>query len=296
MTEWKEFRIEEPLELLAVLEKVSSSYAFVYRGQSSYDWGLIPKLQRLLGPDCKPQDVVMWECAIVQNFRRHAGSHISLVQAECLKTMLGTLMLMQHYGAPTRFLDWTFSPWVAAYFATRENLSQDGVIWAFDRDLLSRDAGWQADNDLSEEQIARYSKDFDCLTSAVNVSDWCKKSILDIPVLTTLNYEFADPRISAQQSLFTLCGTIGANHGEELAKRLPIDRRLKIIVPASIKKDLCYLLWKMNVGALTLFPGLDGVGQFVNDAVRCHLSVDHIGIAWLLRETNDGRDLGLLSR
>ncbi len=292
MADWHELRISTPIELLTVLEKASDSYALVYRGQSC-DWDLAPKIQRLLSPVDGPHNIALWESAIIQNFRRHAGSYISLVQAECLKTMLGTLMLMQHYGAPTRFLDWTFSPWVAAYFATRENLSDDGVIWAFDRDLLSRDLKCGIDESVPSEQIEEHLRNFNCLTAATTISEWCRKSPLDIPVLTTLNYDFADPRISAQQSLFTFSGTIGANHGDELAKRLPADRRFKMIVPASIKQDLSHLLWKMNVSALSLFPGLDGVGQFVSDAVRCHLPIDHIARAWILRETNDGRDLGL---
>jgi hypothetical protein len=39
-------------------------------------------------------------------------------------------MLMQHYKAPTRLLDWSYSPYLAAYFACSSNPNIDGAIWA----------------------------------------------------------------------------------------------------------------------------------------------------------------------
>ena len=39
------------------------------------------------------------------------------------------LALMQHHGAPTRLLDFTWSPYVAAFFALERTLG-DGVVWA----------------------------------------------------------------------------------------------------------------------------------------------------------------------
>jgi hypothetical protein len=39
------------------------------------------------------------------------------------------LALMQHHGAPTRLIDFTWSPYVAAFFALERTLT-DGVVWA----------------------------------------------------------------------------------------------------------------------------------------------------------------------
>ncbi|ELY91195.1 FRG domain-containing protein [Natrinema altunense] len=50
------------------------------------------------------------------------------------------LAIAQHYGLPTRLLDWSFSPLVAAYFATRSgDTEHDGAIWALDYRKLHAD-------------------------------------------------------------------------------------------------------------------------------------------------------------
>lgn len=51
---------------------------------------------------------------------------------------LGWFALMQHYGGPTRLLDWTYCPFVGIYFALREpSCNQEHfALWAIDLDWL----------------------------------------------------------------------------------------------------------------------------------------------------------------
>ena len=44
---------------------------------------------------------------------------------------------------------------------------------------------------------------------------------------------------------------------------------IKIVVPEHLKKMLQQRLFLMNVGALSLFPSIDGVGRHISEAIQC---------------------------
>ncbi len=104
---------------------------YVYRGVANKDWGLETSLIRL-GPSC-----VDVEGPLLRNFAKYAkpGEIPS-------NTLWFQLAVAQHHGLPTRLMDWSVSPKVAAHFATyeEEHFDKDGAIWCVDvvraRELL----------------------------------------------------------------------------------------------------------------------------------------------------------------
>jgi hypothetical protein len=71
-------------------------------------------------------------------FRQRARLHLTSVPAD--EDLLGWLTLMQHYGAPTRLTDWTYSPFVALFFAYQAipagSGAQDAAIWMLNAPLI----------------------------------------------------------------------------------------------------------------------------------------------------------------
>lgn len=52
------------------------------------------------------------------------------------------LFLAQHYGLPTRLLDWTYNPLIALYFACCSNFDKDGIVYQsyqFSRKVFNED-------------------------------------------------------------------------------------------------------------------------------------------------------------
>src|SRR5437763_363480 len=106
---------------------------FVYRGVANEEWGLETSLQRL-GPAYK--DV---EGPLLRSFAKYAKPGEIPSNSLWFK-----LAVAQHHGLPTRVLDWSVAPKVAAHFATyeEEHFDKDGAIWCVDvvraRELLPK--------------------------------------------------------------------------------------------------------------------------------------------------------------
>ena len=105
----------------------NSEQAF-WRGHGNAEWLLIPHVFRT---DPEHPEVPKYdECALIGNFQVRAPtrSHTKTPEPD---DYFGWLFLAQHYGLPTRLLDWTENPLVALYFAVLEQEeASDGCIWA----------------------------------------------------------------------------------------------------------------------------------------------------------------------
>lgn len=113
---------------------------WLFRGQGDSTWPLTPGLLR---PQNGIRDPRAYEASMLDTLRRHlkdktfAPEHL-LDGADAARTYL--LPLAQHYGALTRFLDWSLSPLVAAAFAASCCLrlrSKVMSVFAFARPRLS---------------------------------------------------------------------------------------------------------------------------------------------------------------
>ena len=95
----------------------------IYRGMAEQSWDLIPSLNRVCGHD------LSLETQVFRSFRKYGYAELAEYSG-----FWKLLPVAQHHGLPTRLLDWTYSPLVAAHFATEDTscYDRDGVIWCLD--------------------------------------------------------------------------------------------------------------------------------------------------------------------
>ena len=250
---------------------------YVFRGLSSADYALEAGITRFVG------GTGQWELEghLLRNFLKYAQQDIEIPKSPYYR-----LAIAQHHGLPTRLIDWTYSPAVAAFFATGGRRDADGVIWAVDYvrvherlpdalrrvlDRLNTDL-FDADllDDVTRQLLDRYSDEvggsprggvlemFDMLEA---IEAFVAEQSDDYVVF--FEPPAIDQRIVNQAALFSSQSNPTVAMDAWLERRPELYRR--IIVPAERKTEFRDRLDQWNVNRRTLFPGLDGIASWLTD-------------------------------
>lgn len=97
----------------------------IFRGVGKVSYQLVPSLGRVQSADKTSLPAV--ERRMVRLFREGARPYLQQQPANEWEW----LALAQHHGLPTRLLDWTTNPLVAAYFAVEKEGDDTSAIWTF---------------------------------------------------------------------------------------------------------------------------------------------------------------------
>jgi hypothetical protein len=221
---------------------------YVFRGVSNTAYKLETALIRLGG------DFAKLEPHLLRNFRKYA--HRDIVEQD---TLWHWLSLAQHRGLPTRLLDWTVSPLVAAHFATAnlERYDIDGAIWAVNylkaHEMLPAELKAVLDQEGADyftvgmlSQVVDSLKALDALAPSQFVVFFEPPSM--------------DDRIVNQFALLSVM----PDSREVLDVWLDAYPEMwrKIVIPAGLKWEVRDKLDQANITERVLFPGLDGLSKW----------------------------------
>jgi len=240
LTHWRDYKI--------FVERFSENWAF--RGQAYSSWVLNNAIERTAFIHYHKGI----EIDFVSEFQRGARNYLS--KDETPGHLIEWLALMQHHGAPTRLLDLTKSPYIAAYFAfefCEEKQDQNVAVWGFNIHYLKNKA-----LDILSDEFGEALKD--------------NKNLINEDLFEKIFYQNnknlvfpvepfrMNKRYSLQQSVFISTGIsdvplMDQLHflGDSMEQTV-----VKIEIPGTCKNEALRELHQMNLHRASLFPDLDG--------------------------------------
>ncbi|MDE5418007.1 FRG domain-containing protein [Labilibaculum sp. DW002] len=214
--------ISEYLEIINNLDD-----DFIFRGQTS-DWELVPKIGRNSVNELGYEDWETLEDDLLDKFIRE----VSLLLDKEPERKIDWLILGQHYGLPTRLLDWTSNPLKALFFACTDRFDDNGILY-----LLSPNG---FNEDSLDGKFNFYEKGFNVFYPKLN-----------------------NERIALQEGCFIIY-PLPKNTSElvEINKQnFPndIDDMKKLTVPSIYKRKLLKELNVLGINHKTMFSGVEGI-------------------------------------
>lgn len=234
---------------------------WIFRGHTDAAWKLETTLERQLrGIRPKQGSVSTLEGGLLRRFKRQAHHHLDDVPEP--NSWLEWLALMQHHGAPTRLLDFTYSFFVGLYFAIEEG---DGpyALWAMDSDYLRV----QAEAAVGSETWQRVVLDPNLQEPATFEALFVRSRERRLPLVLPVNPYRFNERLAIQQGIFLCPGDVTRGFESNLTEMLNStkrrDRIIKCVIPLNRtnRREVIRHLYRMNVTRASLFPSLDGFAR-----------------------------------
>jgi len=269
-------KLESPAALIELAESLTPSLRsqeapirWAFRGQSQAYGTLVPSFQRIFSEKRYAGAAEMMERDLIKTFRVHYEKLKDRTHDMPQPYQIGEgfdlrcLSTMQHYGVPTRLLDWTSHFWTAVYFACTGDPSKDAELWIYNRDYFFEPST------LAPEFLSLLQP------STNNVSPNIEPDLLSwryANLIVELDPQLT-PRMKEQFAHHTLSSDVLADHVPLLLNRareknsegdIAFDFRRILITAACKEKTLRFLADQKNITAGTIFPDVEGLGKFLH--------------------------------
>lgn len=210
----------------------------LYRGQEEACWELDSNLYRLLKVQKKVDDFYEIESQIFADFKT---SLTTREPSPTHRTDWEILAIGQHYGLPTRLIDWTSNPLIALWFSFErmKTNTNDRAVWGL-------------------------------VVDEMNLVDFSKDKLFHGRFLKVFEPPRKDPRIIAQNAWFSIQNMqlIGNQGGDGLPKFNQYNimnqmegfkyHLIKMVFPNTSRADILTELDRNGINHSTVFPDLTG--------------------------------------
>lgn len=263
---------------------------FVYRGQADSTWGLSSSLERLVKlyhPYTRGFHIIVGDYAnrILEDFKWKYPIYCK-GQVPNDEDTLEWYSILQHYGAPTQMVDFTYSPYIALYMAIEKSTAQYCSIWCLNKNVYTFPI---------TEELSR--KTGQCFTTPFALEKYMHDQVnLRLrgciiknaqPGVFLMRPKQVNERILRQHGLFAIPRDMSISFEENVFSRIANKEAeriefkevieysnspngtnkqkdialIKINVPTKLRLDIVKYLNEININAETMYPGLEGLAR-----------------------------------
>ena len=256
-------------------------YLHWYRGHADKTWDLIPKVQRGFFDD--DEQLFRKERYYTNDFQARASTIPTINSKPKLNEYANWLTLMQHYGLPTRLLDWSRSPLISLYFAVFDvkECEKDACVWILTPGKLNKSQHFHKPtliNGNVYENSYIYNMAHNTITTMI-YSAFRSWDLSDNPDAITpedrkFDHRFnnlagkiaacypteADMRVYNQYSTFTV-----HNSSKKLIDICDRSTLLRVTIPCESKERLLYELSICGITQDYIFPDWEHLAHVIKD-------------------------------
>ena len=166
----------------------------------------------------------------------------------------------QHFGMPTRLLDWSTNPLAALFLACDGNIAENGVVYAMDaRNVIPSGAKKDGKESLPR---AVMTMRHDFVVNAIQVSFWKPLNNNVQPYIVPVRPDVVPGRMGQQSSCFTF-------HAHQAEDADP-DPCMAIKIDAGSKPLLKEELHRLNINQFTTYYDLDHLSKEIKRGFGFH--------------------------
>ncbi len=233
-----------------------------YRGESRDHGHLVPKLYRdIENDDIKKQ--LEKERIFYLEFQRRARA---LAPNFAPNDTWSWYFLIQHYGGPTRLLDWTQDAAIALFFAldTEQNSKKNPIVILLSPAVLADYAFKEIKIERSSKSSVLYPGDIPTERWIINLTGEHDQLVYEMPNSPIAIFPpYSEGRITAQRSCFTLFGKEKygfIKDGKDIVCPCCGQKIIhKLVINGRKKNELKRELTRIGITSGKIYPGLDGL-------------------------------------
>ncbi len=186
------------ISIIAAISEINKDLLYgdsiIYRGMSDSDYNLLPGLARI-----KNQEDDIEETLINEFLTRRPDAFNGLSEFDILAKM-------QHYGLPTRLLDFSVNPLVALYFACEQNRQKPGRVLCHGTYLLNDSSEYVKSICTSATSIpfdGNYTVEEYCCRDRYTLKEYMTETYI-YDITTVIRPKYWNQRITNQAGVFMI--------------------------------------------------------------------------------------------